>query len=46
MTDEQVLAMDDAVFMQTQAFRTFGSKQVFIEKIRDFSVRQLMLRVN
>ncbi len=46
MTDEQVLAMDNAIFMQTQAFRAFGSKQVFIEKIHDLTVRQLMLRVN
>lgn len=45
MTDEQVMAMDDALFMQTQAFRAFGTKQLFIQKIHDQVVRLSMLKL-
>ncbi len=43
MTDEEVMAFDDMAFSQTQAFRTFGTKQVFIQKIHDPAVRRKML---
>ncbi len=43
MTDEEVMAFDDIAFMQTQAFRAFGTKQVFIQKIHDATMRRRML---
>lgn len=45
MTDEEVMAMDDVLFMQTQAFHAFGTKQLFIQKIHDHAVRRMMLRL-
>lgn len=43
MTDDEIMRMDDEVFMQTQAYRAFGTKQMFIQKIRDITMRRKML---
>lgn len=43
MTNEEIMALDDGFFSQTQAFRAFGSKVVFIQKIHDPFLRRKML---
>ncbi len=45
MTDAQIMAMDDTVFAQTAAFRTFHTKEMFIRKIVDVAIRRKMLNL-
>lgn len=46
MTDNEIRTMDDNLFIQTQAFFTFRTKEIFIQKIRDITIRRKMLRLN
>ncbi len=44
LTNEFVLNISNEAFIQTQAFNTFGKKDIFINKIHDQSVRYTMLK--
>lgn len=43
LTNEFILEIDDVLFIQTMAYKTFGNKQLFVNKIRDLMVRYKMM---
>lgn len=44
-SEQEILQMSDEVFRQTLAYRAYGSKKLFIQKIKDPTIRQKMLRI-
>ena len=43
LTDEFILNINDTLFIQTIAYKTFQTKQIFISKIHDKSIRYKMI---
>ena len=44
LTNDFVLNIDDDLFTTTSAYRNFGNKQTFVNKIIDKHVRYIMLK--
>jgi hypothetical protein len=43
-SDEEILKIPDTEFACTLAYRYFGDKHLFTQKIKDKTIRQKMLR--
>lgn len=43
LTNEYILNMDENIYNKTSACKTFGSKRIFIDKIKDPHIRYKML---
>ena len=44
LTNEYILDISDELFAQTMAYRTFRTKHIFIDKIKDLTVRYNMMK--
>ncbi len=44
LTDQFILEINDNLFVTTVAYSSFGTKQMFVNKIHDTQVRYTMLK--
>lgn len=45
-SDDEILKISDTDFEHTLAYKYYGDKHLFVQKIKDKAIRQKMLRIS